>query len=353
MTNSLSSNAVSTRSLQLALASDRVQSLRGIACFLLVAFHVVGTDSAMGMRVGDDSGYRVFANLLIHLRMPLFTCLSGYVYAYRPVGAGQLLKFGKKKLWRLFVPLLTASTIYFLVQAMTPGVNARTQWSDLWRIYFFTYAHFWFLQAVLLIFAVVALLERMQMLMRFDRYLLMLVCAFGVHFFLMLHPNFFSVQQACYLLPFFMIGLGANRFVEKFTNPTVQAVSLAVFAVTMIIHVLGCFGIWGNVSPQRTLLATSLSTSALIVLIHRTPPVMPLAWIGNFSFTIYLYHVLFTAGARIGMLAVGWSSSLAIFSVGLVLGVAGPIGIELALRGNAISRLLLLGQSGRKASSEA
>jgi glucan biosynthesis protein C len=353
VTNSISTSVPSVHALKLALASGRVQSLRGIACFLLVAFHVVGTDSAMGMHVGDNSGYRIFANLLIHLRMPLFTCLSGYVYAYRPVRAGELVKFGQKKLWRLYVPLLTAASIYFLMQAMTPSVNIRTDWSDVWRIYFFPYAHFWFLQAILLIFAVVTLLERAQMLMRFDRYLLMLVGAFAAHFFLMLHPNFFSVQQACYLLPFFMIGLGANRFAEKFSDPATQAVALSIFILTMALHVLACFGIWGEVSAQRTLLATSLSTSGLIVLIHRMPPVRQLIWIGNFSFTIYLYHVLFTAGARIGMIAAGLHNSMAIFIVGLICGVAGPIGMELVLKRNATSTRLLLGQSGRKASSEA
>jgi glucan biosynthesis protein C len=182
---------------------------------------------------------------------------------------------------------------------------------------------------------------------------LMLVGAFGVHFFLMPHPNFFSVQQACYLLPFFMIGLGANRFAQRFSDPATQRVAVSIFVLTMTLHVLACFGIFGEVSAQRTLLATSLSASGLIVLIRRMPPVRQLIWIGNFSFTIYLYHVLFTAGARIGMLAVGFQNNMAIFIVGLICGVAGPIGMELVLRRNATSRRLLLGQSGRKVSAEA
>ena len=81
--------------------SARIQSLRGLACLLLVGFHVVGVDSAAGLRFADDSLPRLATSLLIHVRMPLFTFLSGFVYAYRPVARGQALAFAKKKALRL------------------------------------------------------------------------------------------------------------------------------------------------------------------------------------------------------------------------------------------------------------
>jgi uncharacterized membrane protein len=71
-----------------SLESARVQTLRGLACLLLVAFHTVGSTAASGLHVPDDSRYREFTNLFVHLRMPLFTFLSGLVYAYRPLRSG-------------------------------------------------------------------------------------------------------------------------------------------------------------------------------------------------------------------------------------------------------------------------
>ena len=84
----------------------RVETLRGLACVLLVAFHVIGSHASSGLHVGEDSIYRQFANLFMHLRMPLFTFLSGFVYAYRPVTQAQTGAFAEKKLIRLLLPLL-------------------------------------------------------------------------------------------------------------------------------------------------------------------------------------------------------------------------------------------------------
>ncbi|MBK6454153.1 MAG: acyltransferase family protein [Proteobacteria bacterium] len=69
-----------------AADSERVQALRGFACILLVAFHVIGAHSDSGMVVADDSWWRTFSNIFTPLRMPLFTFLSGFVYGYGPSG---------------------------------------------------------------------------------------------------------------------------------------------------------------------------------------------------------------------------------------------------------------------------
>src|SRR6185295_5386420 len=68
--------------------SQRLQTLRGVACLLLVAFHAIGNHPTSGLHVADDSSFRFFANLFQYVRMPLFTFLSGFVYAYRPVLPG-------------------------------------------------------------------------------------------------------------------------------------------------------------------------------------------------------------------------------------------------------------------------
>ena len=54
----------------------RVETLRGLACVLLVLYHVIGIDSSTGMRV-EDGPVRWLNDGLAYLRMPLFTFLSG------------------------------------------------------------------------------------------------------------------------------------------------------------------------------------------------------------------------------------------------------------------------------------
>lgn len=325
--------------------SENIETLRGLACILLVAFHVVGNGQSMGLRVADDAALRSFADLMIHLRMPLFTFLSGFVYAYRPVIEGTYLGFLKKKLWRLMLPLASVSTIYFVLQAVSPGVNSRPEWSEFWRIFFFPYAHFWFLQAIILIFAVIVLLEKRGFLRQLPSYLLFLVLALLCHFYLRVDPNVFSVNQAAYLLPFFLLGLGVNRFAAAgFQRAEVKWLSLAVFAVTMTLHALAAFDVIGEVTARRDLFATTLGVSGLLTLYYWVRPVPLLIWIGAYSFTIYLYHVFFTAGVRVLLERVGFAAPPVVFVVGCALGILGPMAVESVLRRNAVSRRILLGQ---------
>src|SRR5882762_10279178 len=120
--------------------SGRIQALRGFSCLLLVAFHVIGSRATSGLHAGDDSLYRHFANLLQHVRMPLFTFLSGFVYAYRPVLQGRFGTFAQRKFKRLWLPLIGVSTLYFLLAMVAPpDTHGKLPLDQMWRIYVFPY----------------------------------------------------------------------------------------------------------------------------------------------------------------------------------------------------------------------
>jgi len=56
----------------------RLETLRGLACILLVLYHVVGSDPAQGLMLADG-WLRWLNDGLAYLRMPLFTFLSGWI----------------------------------------------------------------------------------------------------------------------------------------------------------------------------------------------------------------------------------------------------------------------------------
>jgi peptidoglycan/LPS O-acetylase OafA/YrhL len=322
-----------------------VQTLRGVACMLLVAYHVIGNDNGMGLRVPSDSGYRAFADMLLHLRMPLFTFLSGFVYAYRPVRAGTEWTFARKKLWRLGAPFVVVSALYFVVQGLAPGTNREQQWGDFWKIFFTTYAHFWFLQASIVIFALAIVVEKFRLMQTLSRYVWVLAGAFAIHFLFVPHTDFFSINQAGYLLPFFIAGVGANRYRDSFRNLPLQTISLVAFAVTWTLHLLACYGVYGEIQERRELLATILSMSGVLVMLYWTPPNRMLAWVGGFSFSIYLYHVFFTAGLRTAIHGVGIHDLAVHVVLGCAAGIIGPIIVEWVLKRNRFTRQAFLGQS--------
>jgi surface polysaccharide O-acyltransferase-like enzyme len=224
-------------------------------------------------------------------------------------------------------------------------VNQKRDWSDFWTIFFMPYGHFWFLQAIILIFALIGLLDRFEAMRTLRGYAIVLAGALAAHFFLVIYPSVFSSNQAMYLLPFFVLGLGANRFNTAFRSPLLKWIALSVFLVTMTLHVLACYGIYGEVSVQRTPLATAISISGLLTMLYWAPPMRGLAWIGAFSFTVYLYHVFFTGGVRNALHVIGVTDLFPNFVIGCIVGVAGPIVVELVVRKSAFLRRYFLGQS--------
>ena len=112
-----------------------IDELRGFACLLLVSLHVIGHSPEVGMRLEEGSLLRYTADSWAFVRMPLFTFISGLVYALRPVRREHLPDFYSKKLRRLGIPLLIVAPIFFVLQAITPGTTATPGWYERLKIY--------------------------------------------------------------------------------------------------------------------------------------------------------------------------------------------------------------------------
>lgn len=68
-----------------------------------------------------------------------------------------------------------------------------------------------------------------------------------------------------------------------------------------------------------------------------------LARIGLYSYSIYLFHVFFTASIRTFFMKIGITDINLLFVICLTAGVAGPIVTELLLNKNNFSRMCILG----------
>jgi membrane-bound acyltransferase YfiQ involved in biofilm formation len=69
-----------------------------------------------------------------------------------------------------------------------------------------------------------------------------------------------------------------------------------------------------------------------------------LAWIGGFSYTIYLLHVFFTAAIRIALNAVHVSDLPVHLAAGVAAGIFLPIAMDKLLSRNQITRVAMLGR---------
>lgn len=316
-----------------------VDTARGLACILLVAYHVIGNDATSGLLLADGP-YRVGADLLAYIRMPLFTFLSGYVYAWRPLRSGALpFMIGKAR--RLLIPMVVVGTLFVLVRMFVPGANHTViNWQ---MLHILPVEHFWFIESLFLIFLLLIPLELTGFLRSPLCALLGIVvaAAFYVSNFEFPH-NYFSINGLFYLLPFFLAGLVISRFdIRVGRLPYVLLLCALIVPYLYMVFELRN-GDWSL--DRRSWLALWIGLSSSFLLIRSGLRSGALAWIGRYSYTIYLFHVFFTAGARIFLTAGHVQQTFLLLVICTIAGVLGPIVLETVAVHHRLASLLLLGR---------
>ncbi|WP_414010777.1 acyltransferase family protein [Limnobacter sp.] len=318
----------------------RINTLRGLACMLLVAYHVIGSDQTNGLKIADGF-YRTISDLLSYLRMPLFTFLSGIVYAYKPCQTNAV-NFLQKKARRLLLPMLTVGTVFELLQQFISGDKPVV---DSWfLLHIIPVAHYWFVESLFMVFILVTILEKVKFLNNYKTWAIVLFVSAMLYCMPITWP-YFSFSGFIYLTPFFLAGMGVQRYnLITIPNRPLALVALlpmvALFALTYI-----------NILPMwepRTLPALLIGFAACITLLALGLKSKLLARIGAFSYSIYLFHVFFTAFARILFGKLGMVHVEQIFIVSLTAGIVGPIIIEKILARFSLLGVLFLGKAPKK-----
>jgi fucose 4-O-acetylase-like acetyltransferase len=308
----------------------------------MVMGHVIGGQSYSGLRVADDSWYRYFYLSLAPMRMPLFTVISGYVYAMRPVVRERAGVFLVGKARRLLLPLVSVSTVQFLVSVYSPGVVRDRALSDIWRIYFFPFDQFWFLQAIALVFLCIFAMELTGLLRNKWGWAFCLLVG-AVLYLDGPRVTFFSIDGWCRLLVFFILGVGLNRFDLLSRGRWTFGVAAALLAVTATLHQLALFG-WLDPGAWMLWITLGLGLSATFLLIRLRFSYKPLAVLGGFAFTIYLLHSFGVGPTRVfSMKLLGVDQRGVLFVACLLAGLSLPIVGHWVLAKHALTRRVFLG----------
>jgi peptidoglycan/LPS O-acetylase OafA/YrhL len=327
-----------------------VETLRGIACILLVSYHVIGDTGSNGLQLASDHPYSLLNRLFVDLRMPLFSFISGYVFSAFARDAAML----QGKIWskarRLLLPMAVVGTLHYWTQ-FAFAADAGDQPPFL-AIFILPYEHFWYLQATFVLMVVVFLVTY---LMKGDgvraAWILLVPTLVGSIILSRWSPDVFSAYKALYLAPYFLTGyliahaapvarlmdIGAR---ERRVLAAVSVLLLALFTMEFLLQdgVLALDG-----AARRAFGAVVGLVSCLAFFLYRIESRI-LAFIGDHSYAIFLLHVFFTAGSRIVLTRVLPGIPVEVlFLIGLTAGVVGPICVAwLALR-HPVSALLLLG----------
>lgn len=330
-----------------------VETLRGLAIILVVIGHVIGDDNTGGMQVSDDSFWRHLYFTFEYLRMPLFTMISGWVYALRPASFSSFGDFTLKKVRRILFPLFVVGTLYFFVQYFMPGTNSKGNPGDIWRIYVFPYTLYWYLPALFWVFLLVAFLDSVQWMQKLHHWAVVAAVAFTL---LLLRntlisetsPNFAAYKMAIYLLPFFLVGLGVKRFPSLFADRRLLWTLGLVVVGLLVTQQLVWYHVISLKMSKAGGIGLLIGVMGSVVLLGLKWRVKWLIWMGGYAYTIYLFHAFGTAGGRIIPKFLGISSPAVLFVASLLTGLLLPVAIEWLTDRFSLTRMFLLGRPWKR-----
>lgn len=323
----------------------QMTNLRGLACVLLVLYHVIGADPISGLTIADGP-IRLFNDALATVRMPLFTFLSGMVYGLKPF-SGDSRRFLMGKVKRLMVPLLVVGTLFAVMQAIIPGAHTVTQdWS---RLHLNPVAHYWYLESIMWIFVLTWLLDKYGVMRTQGRMVLVWVGSAAIY----LSPwgtHWLAIGGEIYLMPYFLVGLSVSRFNlwQPMGKRTVQAL-LVLAAGWALWHL-------GKPVPDmdRRTIGMLVGGVALCLLLLVTPLNSQwLARVGRQSYSVFLFHVFFTAAVRMALNRLQVQGVWVHMPLGLLGGIVGPMLIDTWASRYRWPALLLLGKTLKPATPTA
>ncbi|SNT13253.1 Surface polysaccharide O-acyltransferase, integral membrane enzyme [Sphingomonas laterariae] len=331
------------RSIGLALPSPSIaaalpanlDTVRGLACLLLVIYHVVGNSPARGLELPADSAWHYATDSFALIRMPVFTILSGLLYGRLRVDRAHLEPFAVKKLRRLAIPLIVLTILTWSIRSLM-GEESVTLGYALTH----AYEHFWFLQALLWVFAFIAIADvfaRPSTMM-----LAVLVAATALLSATTQVAAPFSLEQALYLLPFFLFGLLLSQCSIDSLRPERGFAALAIAGAIMIWQQAGLLGLTDKLARDG-IPAFICGSAACVALLALSPRITWLETIGRYSYTIYLWHIFFLAGTREALLLIGVREVPLLFFASASMGLIAPILLHHWATRREWSAVLLLG----------
>jgi fucose 4-O-acetylase-like acetyltransferase len=308
-----------------------IETLRGLAISLVVIGHVIGSASDGGMQVSDNSFMRYFYYTFIEfIQMPLFTVIAGWVYALYPIKPGNFLPFVKKKVYRIFIPMIVVGVSYFLLQYFIPGTNKKGNLSEIWKLLIFPYTLYWYLYSLFLVFIVIAIVDMKKLMNQISGWLIILIFSTVIllirdHIIPVEYPNYLSYKGAIYLFPFFVLGIGLVRFRNIFQKRFFALIITFILIITCTIQQLAWFDIIDFPVTKNNLTGLLIGTTGTVLLFNLNWQSKWLVWLGAYSYSIFLFHAFSTAGGRIILKFAGINSVVLIFTISLACGLLLPV----------------------------
>jgi hypothetical protein len=210
------------------------------------------------------------------IRMPIFTILSGFLYGHHRVAGSTLAVFTLKKIRRILVPLLVASTIYWVLK--TESSNDTRSLPD---ALFWSYEHLWYLQALIILFAAAAIADAVFR----PSPAALLVAVVVLALISAGRPDvgtLFSIDGTIYLAPYFAFGVFLATAPRVLEDRRIGILLGILAGVILIVQQAGLNDLIRPISKYE-FVATVCGIASCVFLLHFMRPVSLLSTVGRYS----------------------------------------------------------------------
>ena len=295
-----------------------MNSVRGLACLLVVALHVVGDSETNGLELPLTSGWHYAMQSIEFLRIPIFTALSGYLYAGRRVVGPEFVGFWGKKVRRLAVPFVFATCVIWELRQYASQTH-----TSLLHDLVTASSHLWYLQALLILFTVISVSDAFfrptTVALILAGLVSIMICQSGVPV-----TTMFGLGGALYLAPYFLFGIILREHPDLTRDPRSGILAAGIVVIVLASQQFGLFGL-ARVINALDLPAALAGMAGVVFLLQRLPKIQLLASIGIYSYTVYLWHVVASAATRTVLIKIGITEIPVLFGLCFVAAVAVPI----------------------------
>jgi glucan biosynthesis protein C len=319
-----------------------INAVRGVACLLVAALHVIGDNAESGLHLAMTSLWHYAMISIEFLRIPLFTALSGYLYAGNRVTRGMFGSFWQKKLRRLGIPLVVVSTVVWYLRKYTYGETTL-----LTHEWFFASGHLWYIQALIINFVIISILDSFCR-PGFGALVLTGLASIMVAQAGLTVPTFFSLHGAIYLAPYFLFGILLREQPGWLCDRRSGTLAIGIIIIVLTAQQLGLYGLTNEVTLLQ-LPAALAGMAGVVFLLQRMPNNPVLAVIGGYSYTIYLWHIVASAAVRQCLIKIGITSLPVLFAFCFIAAIVAPIILHHIARSIPLISVAVTGEKWRRA----
>ena len=299
---------------------------KAFACFLVALGHLLQSLTKAG--IDNNAEVTSVINGVIYLfHMPLFMCLSGYLYSFKDskFTTKEYFKFIGKKAVNLLIPYLIFYILYFVLNvAFSSSVNNAKTFDDLVGILNNPMPPYWFLYALLSIFIIVPLIEKVCKNNKNIVMLVLIIVKMASIFFKT--KIYFIDIFASYAIYFY---LGAFLDKTKMLNIRNSVIITLAYYVGAVLLIINNKNIDARIIEWIYILFAILGIYVHVNIFKNIKNSHILNTFKKYTFQIFLMHTIFAAAVRILLMKLGVQNYIIHFIIGIIVSIYIPVIISI------------------------